>query len=174
MEMHEYGAIHDRDVNLTIVIGMPPKDAVLTRASMPQFSDVKLMRNARTVHSSTHYDLDSRLGTLRATEVRVDNDGQWKQCLTFVSRFDTAALYLMGAYCDASGAKPSADKLACTLNRIELDAPVPSREADAYLRERLGRPGSCAARPVSQTIDIRQRRPSPPSRWSTPSAQQRW
>jgi hypothetical protein len=140
---------------------------------MPQLSDIKLLRNARVVYSSTHYDLDTRLGAVRATDIRVDSDGQWKQCLAFVSRFDTTSVYLMGWYCDASGAKPSATKLACTLDRLELDSPLASREADAYLRERVVRPATCSAWPVTQTIDTTPRRPSPPSRWSTPSTQQR-
>jgi hypothetical protein len=172
-ELHEYGSIYNRDVNFSLVMGIPPSDAVLTNGSMPHFSDVRLMRNARTVSSSIHYDLETRLGPMRATEVRVDNDGQWKQCLTFVSRFDSLALYMMGAYCDASGTKPSPDRLACMLSRVELHAPVPSPEAEGYLRERLEHAYSCSAHPVSQTIDTGQRRPSPPSRWSTPSAQRR-
>jgi hypothetical protein len=81
---------------------------------------------------------------------------------------------MMGAYCDASGTKPSADRLACMFSRVELGGPVPSPDAEGYLRERLERAYSCSAHPVSQTIDTRQRRPSPPSRWSTPSAQQRY
>ena len=172
-EMHEYGSIYNRDVNFSLIMGIPPDGAALTSHAMPHFSDVQLMRNARTVSSSVHYDLETRLGLMRATEVRVDNDGQWKQCLTFVSRFDSIALYMMGAYCDASGTKPSADRLACMFSRVELDGPVPSREAEAYLRERLDHSWSCSAHPVSQTVDTRQHRISPSSRWSTPSAQQR-
>lgn len=173
-EVHEYGSIYNRDVNFTLVMGIPPDTPAVTSHAMPHFSDMQLMRNARTVPSSVHYDLETRLGPMRATEVRVDNDGQWKQCLTFVSRFDSLALYMMGAYCDASGTKPSADRLACMFSRVELGGPVPSPDAEGYLRERLERAYSCPAHPVSQTIDTRQRRPSPPSRWSTPSAQQRY
>src|SRR5262245_4130846 len=173
VEKHEYGSIYNRDVSFGLVMGIPPNGAVITSGSMPHFSDVKLMRRAAIVTSSVHYDLETRLGLMRATEVRVDNDGQWKQCLTFVSRFDSTALYMMGAYCDASGTKPSADRLACMFSSVELNGPVPSPDVEAYLRERLERAYSCSAHPVSQTIDTGQRRPSPPSRWSTPSAQQR-
>jgi hypothetical protein len=173
IETYEYGAIHHRDVNLALAVGFPPKDAIVMRDSMPRLSDIKLLGNARVVYSSTHYDLDTRFGAVRATDIRVDSDGQWKQCLAFVSRFDTTSVYLMGWYCDPSGAKPSAGKLACTLDRLEVDSPLASREADAYLRERVARPATCSAWPVTQTIDTTSRRPSPPSRWSTPSAQQR-
>ena len=173
VETYEYGAIHARDVNLALAVGFPPKDAIVTRDSLPRLSDIKLLGNARIVYSATHHDLDTRFGAVRATDIRVDSDGQWKQCLAFVSRFDTTSVYVMGWYCDASGAKPSASKLACTLDRLEVDSPLASREADGYLRERMARPASCSASPVAQTIDATPRRLSPPSRWSTPSAQQR-
>ena len=174
-EVHEHGAIYDRGMNFSLVAVMPPKDAFMTYDRMPHLSDVKLMRRAPIVSSSVHYDLETRFGRVRATEVRVDADGQWKQCLTYLSRFDTTAIQLMGSYCDNSGTKPSPYALACMLNRIELVTPLASPEADAYLRERMTRANSCSAQPVSQTIDTGYRRqPSPPSRWSTPSAQQRY
>jgi hypothetical protein len=174
LELIQYGALHDRGVNLNIGMGFPPADALITRDSMPQLSSL-MPRNRRTVLSSTHYDLETRFGPARATDLRIESDGQWKQCLAFASRFDTTAVYLMGWYCDASGAKPSAASLACMLDRLTLDRPLASKEADAFMRERLVRPASCSAIPVSQTIDTRQRsRMSTPQRWSTPSAQQRY
>jgi hypothetical protein len=78
----------------------------------------------------------------------------------------------MGWFCDASGAKPSAATLACTLDRLTLDRDPDSKAANVFLRERLARPASCSAIPVSQTTDTRPRSGiSSPQRWSTPSAQ---
>ena len=171
LELQQYGAMHDRDVNLSIGMGFPPADALITRDSMPQLSSL-MPRNMRTVMSTTHYDLETRFGPARATDLRIDSDGQWKQCLAFASRFNTAAVYLMGWFCDASGAKPSAATLACTLDRLTLERDPDSKEANVFLRERLARPASCSAIPVSQTTDTRQRSGiSSPQRWSTPSAQ---
>ena len=49
---------------------------------------------------------EARFGEYRATEMRVDADGRWKQCLAFRSRLQTATVYLTGWYCDGSGSKP--------------------------------------------------------------------
>lgn len=174
LELQQYGAMHDRDVNLSIAMGFPPPSALVTRDSMPQLSSL-MPRTMRTVMSTTHYDLETRFGPARATDLRIESDGQWKQCLAFASRFDTTAVYLMGWFCDASGAKPSAATLACTLDRFALDRDTESKEANAFLRERIARPASCSAVPVSQTIDTRYRSGvSSPQRWSTPNAQHRY
>jgi hypothetical protein len=173
LEMRQYGALHDRDLNLNIAIGMPPEGALVTADTMPQLSSLT-PRHMRTVRSSVHHDLETRFGPLRATEMRIESDGQWKQCLAFASRFSTASVYWIGWFCDASGAKPSAGRLACTLDRFALDRDLASKEATDFLRERLGRTPSCSAVPVSQTTDTRARSGvSSPQRWSTPSAQRR-
>ena len=106
--------------------------------------------------------------------MRVDTDGRWKQCLTYYSRFPSESVVLAGWYCDASGTKPSADRLACLLDRLVLDASLESREADLFMREQSVRTARCSASPVSQTVDTRARgdgsRMSSPRSWSMPSA----
>lgn len=175
MELLQHGAVRDRDINLTIAMGIPPRDAILTRDSMPQLTEISALRRARMVFTSVYHDLDTRFGAVRATEMRVDNDGQWKQCLSFASRFDTTAVYFVGWFCDASGAKPSPDRLACILDKITLNKDLASPEANAFMREKMGKGASCSATPVSQTIDTRTyRTPQQPYKWSTPSAQRRY
>ena len=175
MELIQHGAVLDRDINLTIAMGLPPKDAILTRDSMPQLTEISALRRARMVFSSVYHDLDTRFGPARATEMRVDSDGQWKQCLSFASRFDTTAVYFVGWFCDASGAKPSPDRLACLLDKITLSKELSSKEADAFMREKMVRGSACSATPVSQTIDTRSyRTPQNPARWSQPNAQRRY
>ena len=175
MELLEHGAVRDRDVNLTIAMGIPPKDAILTRDSMPQLTEISVLRRARMVFSSAYHDLDTRFGAARATEMRVESDGQWKQCLSFASRFDTTAVYFVGWFCDASGAKPSPDRLACILDKITLTKELASKEADDFMRAKIGKGALCSATPVSQTTDTRSyRRPQQPSNWSIPSAQRRF
>jgi hypothetical protein len=100
-------------------------------------------------------------------------DGRSKPCLGFISRFDTSAVYLKGWICEANGSKPNASSLACTLNALVLDAPLASVDADRFMRERMVRGGSCAASPVSQTVDTRSRTPrqyqnnyTPPRRYN--------
>jgi hypothetical protein len=171
VEIRQYGQIYHRDIDFTVAMIMHPSDAIsLTRDGLPQLPNIKPLRSARTVSSPINYDLDTRLGDYRANELRVDADGQWKQCLAFVSRFDTDAVSVAGWYCDASGAKPAAGRLACILDKITLDSPLNSDEADAYIRERLARPPLCSASVVSQTVDTRTRVRSTPRQWSQPSA----
>jgi len=175
MELLQHGAVHDRGVNLSIGMGIPPKDALITRDSMPQLTEISALRRARMVFTSVYHDLETRFGAVRATEMRVDNDGQWKQCLSFASRFDTTSIYFIGWFCDASGAKPSPDRLACILDKITLDKETGSKEADAFMREKMTKAASCSATPVSQTFDTRSyRTPQSPYKWSTPSAQRRY
>jgi hypothetical protein len=171
IEVRHYGQLYDRDVDLTIGMILPPPDTPMIREFGQQLRDIRPMATARAVFGTVYYDLDTRFGPVRATEMRVESDGQWKQCLGYLSRFETLSLYITGWYCDASGAKPSPEKLACTLDRLTLDRDVDSKEANAFLRERIGRPSSCSAVPVSQTIDTRSRSNlSSPQRWSTPSS----
>lgn len=169
IELLQYGAVHNRDVNFSIGVGFPPAGALLTADTVPQISSL-MPHNMRSAMTSNYHDLETRFGSVRATEFRIESDGQWKQCLAFASRFDTPAMYLIGWFCDASGAKPSAATLACTLDRFTLDRELPSSEADAFMRTRMSRPAACSAIPVSQTTDTRTRPAvSSPTRWSTPS-----
>lgn len=161
IEMREYGRIHGRDRDMTVILSMPPKDAIVAHDFRRELRGIRPLRNARAVFSANYHDLETRFGDIRAAEMRVDNDGQWKQCLAFVSRFDVDAINLSGWYCDASGARPNPYKVACLLDRLVLDSRLDSAEADAFLRARLARSPSCAATPVSQTTDTRARAPRP-------------
>ena len=176
IETRHYGQIYDRDMDLTVALIMPPKDkALITIDGLPDIPDIKPLRNRRVVSNAVNHDLETRFGPLRATEVRVDTDGRWKLCLTYYSRFASDDVTLAGWYCDASGGKPSPDRLACLLDRLVLDAPLQSRDADTFMRQQAARSAQCSASPVSQTVDTRSRsntgyRPSSSTNWSTPSA----
>lgn len=170
IELLSYGSFHNRDVNFNVGMGFPPSGAVFGHTVAPQISSL-MPYNVRTAMSSSYHDLETRFGSIRAQELRLESDGQWKQCLAFVSRFETNAMYLIGWFCDASGAKPSAATLACTLDKLTLNKDLVSKEADAFMRAQAVRPASCSAMPVSQTTDTRSRSmPSSPQRWSTPSS----
>jgi hypothetical protein len=170
IEVRQYGRLHNRDVDLAIVMVMPPKGVGLGTQFAQDLRDINLLRGARATLLNANHDLENRFGEFRATEMRVDADGRWKNCLAFRSRLDTAAVYFTGWYCDGSGAKPSAGALACMLDRMTLDTDLAAKEADAFIRARMARPARCSAEPVTQTTDVRQQRLSPPSRWSQPTA----
>jgi hypothetical protein len=170
-EVLQYGQLYNRGSDLAVALVMPPKGIGMGTQLVQDLTDVNLLRLKRSmIMSQTNYDLDTRFGEYRATEMRVDTDGRWKQCLAYRSRFDTAAVYLTGWYCDGSGSKPSANALACILDKLVIDRELASKEADTFLRGRMSKAGYCQAGPVTQTTDTGHRGVSPPWRWSQPSA----
>lgn len=173
-EVMQYGQLHSRTNDLAVVLVMPPKGIGMGSSLVQDLTDVNLLRLKRTTFTQTHYDLDTRFGEFRATEMRVDTDGRWKQCLAYRSRLDTSAVYLTGWYCDGSGSRPSPNALACILDKLVLEQELASKEADSFLRGRMSKSAYCQAEPVTQTTDTGHRGVSPPSRWSQPSAQRRY
>lgn len=161
IEVRQYGQLHDRDTDLTVVMRLPPKGEVPTRDFAAEMRNIKPLRDARAVLTTTYYDLDTRFGPVRAADLRIDSDGRRKLCLAYLSRFETPAVYLKGWYCEASGAKPSIHRLACLIDKIVVDAPLAVPEADAFLRERMRRGATCSAAPVTQTTDTRTYVPRP-------------
>ena len=175
IEVRHYGRPHDRTTNLSVALIVPPKP--VDRAARPNFADIRttLTMNgpSSAVSGTERYDLETRFGPIRATEARINADGLIKPCLLFYSRFETDAVRLEGTICEADGSKPSPHGLACILDGLVLDTRLSSPAADSFLREHMRQRPHCTSTPVSQTIDTRTRPVSPPSRWSTPSAQQR-
>ncbi|MCX7313255.1 MAG: hypothetical protein WCG92_02900 [Hyphomicrobiales bacterium] len=152
-EVLQYGQLHNRTNDLAVALVMPPKGIGMGTMFLQDLTDINLLRGKRMVVSQMNYDIDTRFGEYRATEARVDTDGRWKQCLAYRSRFDTAAVYVTGWYCDGSGSKPSANALACVLDKLVVEGELASKEADAFMRGRMAKSGHCQAEPVSQTTD---------------------
>jgi hypothetical protein len=174
VELLQYGQLHDREADMGIVMVIPTKGWPAGRDIMREFHDVRPLREVSSRVTATFYDLETRFGQVRAADLFVDADGRRKVCLAFLTRFETEAVYFKGWYCEANGNKPSADRLACMLDRLVIDRELPTKEADSFMRARAAKAGYCSAVPVSQTFDTRApSRPSSPSRWSQPSAQQR-
>lgn len=165
-EVRQYGLLHNRDIDLAVVMIMPPKGVGMGTEFGQDLREVNLLRNVRPVMMAGRYDLDTRFGEFRATEMRVDTDGRWKQCLAYRSRLETASVYLTGWYCDGTGSKPSADLLACMLDKLTLDAGLVSKEADDFLRGRMSKAARCQASSVTQTTDTGNRTTQSPSRYS--------
>ena len=173
-EVRQYGTLHNRSTDFAIVMVMPPTGVAMGTQFAQDLGQANLLRMTRAVMQSTSYDLDTRFGEFRATEMQVDTDGRWKQCLAFRSRLDSAAVYLTGWFCDATGTKPSANTLACILDKLVIDKDLASPAADAFLRGRMAKSASCRADAVTQTTDTGSRRVSPPSRWTQPNATRRY
>jgi hypothetical protein len=171
VEVLQYGQLHNRNADLAVVLVQPPPGIGMGTRFGQDLSQINLLQFRRPmIMSQMNYDLDTRFGEFRATEMRIDTDGRWKQCLAFRSRFGIAQVYLTGWYCDGSGAKPSPNALACSLDKLVLDRELESKIADNFIRERMAKSGHCLAEPVSQTVDMGNRSLSPPSRWSQPSS----
>ncbi len=179
MEARQYGNLHDRDTDASFFLVTPRQAVAVERYFGQEILDLPRLRNSRASLTTRYYDIETRFGAVRAADLNVNSDGFIKQCIVFLTRFETNAVYMKGWLCEASGAKPSADKLACMIDRMMLDKPLASKEAEAFLRAKMAKPASCSAVPVSQTTDTRVRYGptnsgvSAPQRWSTPNAQQR-
>jgi hypothetical protein len=174
-EILQYGHLHSRDMNLIAVLFMPRSDTFMGTDAGQTMRSVQSLRPMRAVYTQNYYDLETRFGDVRAADMRAYTDGRWKLCLAFLSRFEIPSVFIAGWYCDASGAKPSAHTLSCMLDRLSLDRPLASKNADAFIRARAARPPNCSAVPVSQTADTRSRTSkNSPAKWSMPSAKQRY
>jgi hypothetical protein len=164
-EAVSYGELYHHHRDMTLIVLTPPQGRPLARDFAHEMAAIPVLRKARARLQPVFYDLETRFGSLRAAEMQVDVDGRRKLCLAFLSRFETPYLYMKGWICEASGAKPGTDNLACLINRIVLDAPLAEPRADAFLRAGLSRGPTCYATPVTQTTDTRPHRSSPRRRY---------
>ncbi len=159
----QYGQVYDRNTDFTLVINMPSSpDTPVVRDYSSEMSSLRpLLRTAYTGMSraTTYYDLETRFGPVRAASFQINSDGQIKLCVSYLSRFDTAAVYLKGWYCEASGARPNFHTLACMIDRLGVKGVLPTAAAQTFFEERMKRSARCSAEPVSQTTDTRPPRP---------------
>jgi hypothetical protein len=176
IEARQYGQLTDRGPDFTIALFLIP-DFVIAAGDVNQelgrLRSYNILRGVGPYGNGPFYDLNTRFGQVRATEMRADVDGQRKQCIGFVSRFDTPFAHLSGWHCTAGGAKPDAIALACILDQLVLDSTLALPEADAFFRTHAALPPSCSADPVTQTTDTRtyvprQRIDPPPQRVYVP------
>ncbi len=160
IESLQYGQLYDRDVDMTVLL-IVPKEAYqgMIRSYASEIGSLRTI-SGRIYQSGTNYhDLETRFGSVRASEFTVSADGRQKLCISYLSRFDTTAFYLKGWYCEGSGARPSFGALACTLDKLALKRSLPSAEATSFITERMKQPAKCSADPVTQTTDTSPRRP---------------
>lgn len=160
-ETLQYGRVYDRDTDFTLVVTMPanPGTPVVRDYSAEMSSLRPLLRSTYMSGATTYYDLQTRFGPVRAASFQANSDGQTKLCVSYLSRFETDAVYLKGWLCEASGARPNFHSLACLLDRITLKGVLPTAAAQGFFEERMKRSARCSAEPVSQTTDTRPARP---------------
>ena len=159
-EILQYGQIYDRNTDFTLVVNMPANpDTPVVRDYSYEMTSLRPLLRTAYIGSSTYYDLQTRFGPVRAANFQINSDGQIKLCVSYLSRFDTTAVYLKGWYCEASGARPNFHTLACMLDRISLKGVLPTAAAQTFFEERMKRSPRCSAEPVSQTTDTRPPRP---------------
>lgn len=159
-EILQYGQVYDRNTDFTLVINMPSDpDKPVVRDYSYEMSTLRPLLRTSYIGSSTYYDLQTRFGPVRAANFQVNSDGQIKLCVSYLSRFETTAVYLKGWYCEASGARPNFHTLACMIDKITLKGVLPTASAQSFFEERMKRSARCSAEPVSQTTDTRPARP---------------
>lgn len=159
-EILQYGQVYDRNTDFTLVINMPSNpDTPVVRDYSSEMSSLRPLLRTSYIGSTTYYDLQTRFGPVRAANFQVNSDGQIKLCVSYLSRFETTAVYLKGWYCESSGARPNFHTLACMLDKITLKGVLPTASAQSFFEERMKRSARCSAEPVSQTTDTRPARP---------------
>ena len=159
-ETLQYGQLHDRDVDMTVVMVVPKESYQgLTRNYASEIGSLRPIAGRFYQSNTTFYDLETRFGSIRASAFSFNADGRTKLCISYLSRFDTPAVYLKGGYCEANGARPSYSAVACVLDQLVLGRPLPSAEATSFMTERMKLPAKCSSEPVTQTTDTSPRRP---------------
>jgi hypothetical protein len=160
IESLQFGQLYDRDVDMTILM-IAPTEAyqTLARNYASEIGGLRQISSRTYLPAAAFYDLETRFGSIRASEFGVNSDGRVKLCISYLSRFDSPAFYLKGWYCEANGARPSFSAVACILDQLTLKQPLRSAEATAFLTARMKQPARCYAEPVSQTTDTSPRRP---------------
>jgi hypothetical protein len=154
VESLQYGQLYDRDVDMTIMMIVPNEShQTLARDYAREIATLRPISGRFYRMNTPFYDLETRFGSVRASEFSINADGRTKLCISYLSRFNTPAVYLKGWYCEANGARPGFSAVACVLDQLALGRPLPSAEATAFMTERMKLPGKCYAEPVTQTTD---------------------
>jgi len=151
-EVRQYGLFDDANKDATLIMVTPPPGQSVARNFVDEVRALDPIDQATRAVMARSYELQTRFGLYQAAEIQIDMVGRWKDCVAFLSRFETAAIYVKGWYCEAVGTKPNAERLACVLDSLVLDRPLASANANSFMRERMARPSFCAA---SERDDIR-------------------
>jgi hypothetical protein len=159
-EVRQYGLLDDKHMDATVIMMIPPPGQMGGRDFSQEVRELDAVRNATRATIAGSYELQTRFGLYQATELQVDMVGRWKDCLAFVSRFDTSAVYVKGWYCNTIGEKPNPERLACALDGLTVDGRLATADADTFMHGRIARPSFCAA--ISTGRD-REPRPLPPA-----------
>ncbi len=141
-EVLQYGRIHDRDTDFTLVVNMPTDpDTPAVRDYSSEMSSLRpLLRTTYMGATTNYYDLETRFGPVRAASFQANSDGRTKLCVSYLSRFDYDGRLPQGRLCEANGARPNFHALACVLDRVTLKGALPTAAAQSFFEERMKRP----------------------------------
>jgi hypothetical protein len=159
-ETREYGLLDDRKMDASITMTVPQDGRSGMRDFYQEIRELDAVRRSTRTSIAGAYELQTRFGLYQAADIQIDIGGRWKDCLMFMSRFETNTVYVKGWYCDGVGVKPSAERLACALDGMTIDSPLATAGADSFMREHVARPSFCAA--IGSTRD-REPRPLLPA-----------
>jgi hypothetical protein len=163
-EVREYGLLDDRHMDATLIMVAPSAGQSGMRDFMQELRDLDPVKNATRATMAATYDMQTRFGSYIAAEIQVDMVGRFKDCIAFLSRFETNSIYIKGWFCDGIGDRPNAERLACALDGLAVDGPLGTQAADAFMREHIARPSFCAAIGRGQDREPRPILPASPSR----------
>jgi hypothetical protein len=144
-ETRQYGMFDSSAKDVTVMMVLPAAGQPVGRDFIQEVRWLDPIRGATRAAMATTYELETRFGIFQAAEIQIDMAERWKDCLAFLSRFETSSIYIKGWYCDAVGTKPNAERLACALDSLTLDKALVSASADAFMREHIAKPSFCAA-----------------------------
>src|SRR5262249_21226872 len=144
-ETRQYGLLDDQHTDASITMMIPLNGHSGMRDFYQEIRELDAIRRSTRTSIAGAYELQTRFGLYQAADIEIDIGGRWKDCLVFMSRFETNAIYIKGWYCDGVGMKPSAERLACALDGMTLDGPLVTSAADSFMRERIARQSFCAA-----------------------------
>lgn len=95
-EVRQYGRLSNRSTDLAVALVLPPKGLGMGNELVQDLRNINPLGLKRAIATQAYHDMETRIGEFRVTEMRVDGDGRWKQCLGFRSRLDTASVYFTG------------------------------------------------------------------------------
>jgi hypothetical protein len=144
-EVRQYGLLDDTNKDVTVMMVIPPAGQSVARDFAQEVRTLDPVRSSARTAMARSYELQTRFGMFQAADLQIDMVGRWKDCIAFLSRFETPSIYVKGWYCDDVGTKPKADQLACALDSLVLDHSLPSPNAEAFMRQRIARPAFCGA-----------------------------
>jgi hypothetical protein len=103
--------------------------------------------NPHPQQNGASYEMFTRWGKFSGQDYNYrETNGRMRDCIVFLSVFETPEFSIGGFYCNADGAPAAAGPLACMLDRIQLDSEAKVTPATTFLRQKASEPAKCSHR----------------------------